>query len=98
MTKEQHIQRIRSAITDAGCDGVEANLCDMVAADRGWNPLEIGNSMTISFCDGKEYTITRNADRQYISPSAMEFLIQESPVPPMANVGPAKPPFELQKS
>lgn len=39
------------------------NLVRIIAANCGWNPLVIGESMTVGFGDGEEYTITRNADR-----------------------------------
>lgn len=35
----------------------------IIAANCGWNPLVVGESMTVGFGDGEEYTITRNADR-----------------------------------
>ena len=37
---------------------VEPNFCDLIAATRGWNPLERGEKMTIHY-DGKEYVIRR---------------------------------------
>lgn len=40
-----------------------ANLCDQIAEDRGWKPLDVGATMTVGFGDGKEFAITRNADR-----------------------------------
>jgi len=36
--------------------------------------------------------------RKYLSPAMLGALVRESPVPPAANRGPAKPPFELQES
>ncbi len=42
------------------------DLCNVIAADHGWLPLEIGETMTVGFGDGKEYTITRNKDRRTV--------------------------------
>lgn len=35
--------------------------------------------------------------RKYLTPAMLDTLIQESPVPPAADRGPGKPPFELQE-
>lgn len=34
------------------------NLCDVIAASRGWKPLEVGEDMTVHY-GGKRYKITR---------------------------------------
>ena len=61
--------RVASLVSDLTVDallerGETVNLCNIIAAQRGWNPLEIGETMTVGFCDGTEYTITRNHDRK----------------------------------
>ena len=36
----------------------EPKFCDVIAATRGWTPLERGEHMVVHY-DGKEYIITR---------------------------------------
>jgi hypothetical protein len=37
----------------------DVNLVDIIARQRGWCPLVVGEKMTVHF-DGKEYEIRRN--------------------------------------
>ena len=39
-------------------NGVEPNLCDVIAATRGWLPLESKETMIVHY-DDKEYVIRR---------------------------------------
>jgi len=43
-------------------DSIYPNFIRYIAAHNGWNPLAVGESMTVGF-DGEEYTITRNKNR-----------------------------------
>lgn len=40
------------------CKNEEINLVDYIASTRGWLPLEVEETMTVSF-NGKKYEITR---------------------------------------
>jgi len=56
--EEWYLSVIKHHTTDFGGTSQSINWCDVIATTRGWHPLTLGETMTVS-AQGKTYEIKR---------------------------------------